>query len=69
MATHVSGEARLKFICDLCGASYAREFALNIHKEEMHPNVIVEEEEEYVIEETEIDDSNSEVYSVVMLNQ
>lgn len=68
MATHESGEtaSRLKFICDICGASYAREFALNIHKEEMHSNeAMVIEEEEYVIEEAEIDNSNSEVYSIV----
>lgn len=61
MATHKSGEPnRLKFVCDFCGASYAREFSLNIHKEEMHRSVA-----EYVIEETEVVNSKSEVYSVV----
>lgn len=61
MATHESGEPnRLKFVCDFCGASYAREFSLNIHKEEMHRSVA-----EYVIEETEDVNSKSEVYSVV----
>ena len=67
MATHESGEPnRLKFVCDFCGASYAREFALNIHKEEMHRScVVVEEEEAYVIEEVTEIDSKSEIYSVV----
>lgn len=65
MKTHESKskEASLKHICTFCGASYAREFALNIHINEMHHSQVTTIEE-YVIEETEIDDPNIEVYEL-----
>lgn len=57
MATHKKSDENLKYSCHICGASYARAFALNDHIKSTHPDEALEEVveqmeivEEYVIE-------------------
>jgi hypothetical protein len=70
MATHSKTVDNLKYVCGICGASYARAFALNDHVKLTHPNNEYECEEvveEYEIVEEETDKNDEEtVYAVVM---
>lgn len=41
MESHKRSNHNLKHICDICGAKYARRFALNDHIKEQHKDVQV----------------------------
>lgn len=57
MKTHETEKGTtFKHVCGLCGASYARKFALNVHINETHSNET--EVEEFVVEEILITDEN-----------
>lgn len=60
--SHENGGGSLKYSCSICGASYARKLSYNNHLNEMHGDEIVEE----YIEDSETDELNTEVYSIVM---
>lgn len=77
MATHRRSNGNLKYFCGICGASYARGFALNDHMKAAHPEnyervedveqLGVVEEYEIVEEANEADkNDDSTVYSVIM---
>lgn len=68
MTIHGNEDSNLKLSCKICGAQYARPFALKDHLKTAHSEIEVDPTEEYIIE-SEIDDENngsSEVYSVVL---
>jgi hypothetical protein len=70
METHNNQDSNLKLTCKICGAQYARSFALKDHIRTVHPEMDVEVEE-YIIE-TDIDANNeedNELYSVVMSSE
>lgn len=66
MQIHAVNENNLKFSCQVCSAQYGRRFALKDHMNSEHPGVeITDEEEHYVIEETQSEEAvDEEVYSV-----
>lgn len=72
MATHNRTDDNLKYVCGVCGASYARGFALNDHMKAIHPDEyacdadqmdVVEEYE--IVEENEISKiEDSQIYGL-----
>lgn len=69
MATHNRTDDNLKYVCNVCGASYARAFALSDHMKTAHPNEYSCEDvvEEYEIVEVEnVKNDDATVYAVVM---
>jgi hypothetical protein len=70
METHNNQDSNLKLACKICGAQYARSFALKDHVKSSHPEMDVEIEE-YIIQ-TDMDGTNgedNELYSVVMSSE
>lgn len=67
---HNSEETSLKYTCKICMAQYGRKFALQDHMKADHreENIDVEdddENEEFVIEELDVEADETEVYSLV----
>lgn len=58
METHQNLDSNLKMTCQICGAQYARAFALKDHIKEAHPREAVEDFTE-----------ESEIYSVVLVEE
>lgn len=70
METHNNQDSNLKLSCKICGAQYARTFALKDHVKTAHPEMDIEVEEYIIESEMDINqDQDSELYSVVLSSE